>query len=103
MEKVNISLSDQEAGINGVGVFPAYRGKRYGRDILEFVIRKSQEMNATHVMLQVEAENSKALNLYTSCGFVKTSKMDCFILTKGEGKVIQNIGKSIERLNEFYF
>lgn len=76
--KVNVQLYDDEAGIYGLGVLPDYRGKGYGREILNFAVVKSKEASAKNIVLQVEAKNQKALNLYTSCGFEVTSKMDYF-------------------------
>lgn len=65
-------------GIYGLGVLPEYRGKGYGRAILLKSIEKLKEAKATEIMLQVATENSKALNLYQSCGFQETSRMDYF-------------------------
>lgn len=76
--KVNLQYLNGEAGIYGLGVLPAYRGKGYGRDILRFAVSKSKAFNAKSVMLQVEAENSTALNLYSSSGFKMVSKMDYY-------------------------
>lgn len=65
-------------GIYGLGVLPEYRSKGYGRAILLKSIEKLKEAKATEIMLQVATENSKALNLYQSCGFQETSRMDYF-------------------------
>jgi len=76
--KVNVQRNSDAVGIYGLGVMPEYRGKGYGRELLKFAIKKAQELNVSDVMLQVEAENEKALNLYTKCGFEVTSKMDYY-------------------------
>lgn len=65
-------------GIYGVGVLPEHRSKGYGRTILLKSIEKLKEAKAAEIMLQVATENSKALNLYQSCGFQETSRMDYF-------------------------
>lgn len=65
-------------GIYGLGVLPEHRSKGYGRAILLKSIEKLKEAKATEIMLQVATENSKALNLYQSCGFQETSRMDYF-------------------------
>ncbi len=65
-------------GIYGLGVLPEYRSKGYGRAILLKSIEKLKEAKAAEIMLQVATENSKALNLYQSCGFQETSRMDYF-------------------------
>lgn len=76
--KVHLQLSSTIGGIYGLGVLPEHRGKGFGRAILVKVIKKLKEANASEVMLQVAAENSNALNLYKSCGFVGTSTMDYY-------------------------
>ncbi|MBN2897388.1 MAG: GNAT family N-acetyltransferase, partial [Clostridia bacterium] len=80
--KVNLQLNDDEAAIYGLGVLPDYRGKGYGRGILKFAVSKALSLGAESVMLQVESENEKALNLYTKTGFKVTSKMDYYELRK---------------------
>jgi GNAT superfamily N-acetyltransferase len=76
--KTNVQLINEIGGIYGVGVLPEYRSKGYGREILLKSIELLEDMNANQIMLQVEAENSNALNLYKSCGFVETASMDYF-------------------------
>jgi ribosomal protein S18 acetylase RimI-like enzyme len=76
--KVHLQVSSKIGGIYGLGVLPAYRGKGLGRAILMIAIKKLKEENASEIMLQVAAENSKALNLYKSCGFIETSIMDYY-------------------------
>ncbi|CAH2213772.1 GNAT family N-acetyltransferase [Tepidibacter aestuarii] len=76
--KVNLQLISGIGGIYGLGVLPKHRGKGFGRAILIMAIEKLKESNASEVMLQVAAENSKALNLYKSCGFTETSTMDYY-------------------------
>lgn len=76
--KVHIQLHSGTGGIYGLGVLPEYRGKGYGRSILMMAIEKLKEANASEIMLQVAAENSNALNLYKSCGFMETSTMDYY-------------------------
>lgn len=76
--KINLQLTNDEVGIFGVGVKPEYRGNGYGRSLIRFAILKAYDLKAKDVMLQVEAENEKALNLYTSSGFKVDSKMDYY-------------------------
>lgn len=65
-------------GIYGLGVLPEYRGKGYGRAILLKSVEKLKEAKSSEIKLQVATQNSKALNLYQSCGFQETSRMDYF-------------------------
>jgi GNAT superfamily N-acetyltransferase len=78
--KVNLQLTTKLGAIFGLGVLPEHRRKGYGRALLLLAIEKLREANAKEIMLQVEAKNSNALNLYKSCGFEETSTMDYFEL-----------------------
>lgn len=76
--KVHLQVSSGIGGIYGLGVLPEYRGKGYGRAILLKAVEKLKAVKAEQIMLQVAAENEKALSLYKSCGFEETSVMDYF-------------------------
>ncbi|WFD11833.1 GNAT family N-acetyltransferase [Tepidibacter hydrothermalis] len=76
--KVHLQLTCEIGGIYGLGVLPEYRRKGFGREILMMAIQKLKELKVSGVMLQVAAENSNALNLYKSCGFIETSTMDYY-------------------------
>ena len=78
--KVHLQLTADLGAIYGLGVLPEFRGKGYGRAILLMAIERLQEASAGEIMLQVEAENANALNLYKSCGFKETSTMDYYEL-----------------------
>jgi len=76
--KIHIQLTGGTAGIYGFGILPQYRKKGYGRSILLKAVKKLKEENVSQIMLQVEAGNEAALNLYKSCGFETTSVMDYY-------------------------
>jgi ribosomal protein S18 acetylase RimI-like enzyme len=62
----------QEVGIYGFLVRPEYRGRGYGRQMLEEVIREiraNSANSAKSIMLEVDTDNIVALNLYRSTGF----------------------------------
>jgi len=61
-----------EIGIYGFVVRPAYRGRGYGRQMLEEAIRAIQSQSQKSIMLEVDTSNTSALNLYRSCGFEVT-------------------------------
>lgn len=84
--KVHLQLINGLGAIFGLGVLPEHRSIGYGRKILLKAIESLQAMKAESIMLQVEAQNSNALNLYKSCGFVETSTMDYFELTAKDTK-----------------
>jgi ribosomal protein S18 acetylase RimI-like enzyme len=58
-----------EIGIYGFVVLPAHRGHGYGRQMLEYIIRKLKTEGASRIVLEVETDNHRALALYTHCGF----------------------------------
>ena len=76
--KVNLQLINGIGGIYGLGVIPEFRQQGFGRGILMQAIEQFKFKNAQSVMLQVEAKNSNALDLYCSVGFKETSTMDYY-------------------------
>ncbi len=80
--KIHLAVNDGIGGIYGLGVLPEYRRKGYGREILIKAIDYLKEMQVNEIMLQVAVKNKHALDLYKSCGFVETSKMDYYKLSK---------------------
>lgn len=79
--KVHLQLAGGLGGIYGLGVLPEYRGRGFGRAILQDAVRRLKEAGAAEVMLQVATGNQSALRLYESCGFVTTSTMEYSALT----------------------
>lgn len=76
--KTHLQLSEGLGGIYGLGVLPEFRGKGYGRWLLMKSVMQLLDSDASQVMLQVEANNTSALNLYKSCGFEATATMDYY-------------------------
>jgi ribosomal protein S18 acetylase RimI-like enzyme len=65
---------DGVIGIYGFGVVPNYRGRGYGRQMLEETIRIIRKTSQMPIMLDVETDNAPAIGLYKSCGFrIKTT------------------------------
>ncbi|MGZ6387569.1 MAG: GNAT family N-acetyltransferase [Ktedonobacteraceae bacterium] len=66
-------MSDQ-IGIYAFEVRLGYRGLGYGRQMLEEAIRTIRSESQIRIMLDVETDNTNAINLYLSCGFeIKTT------------------------------
>ena len=63
-------ITCDEAEIHWIEIFQEYRGKGFGRkllqDILEFL---KENENIRKIFLEVDEENKKALSLYRSLGF----------------------------------
>lgn len=74
--KIHLDISSDVGGIYGLGVLPEYRRKGYGRDILTLGIAELKSNGFKEIMLQVNVNNEKALDLYRSCGFEVASTMD---------------------------
>jgi ribosomal protein S18 acetylase RimI-like enzyme len=66
-----LRLDDQgeAVGIYGFVIRPEHRGRGYGRQMLEYIIRRIQDAGPRTIMLEVETENHNAIGLYKSCGF----------------------------------
>lgn len=82
--KVRLNVEEGVGGIYGLGILPEYRGKGYGREMLSLAVEKLKEKDIKDIMLQVEAKNKKALNLYKSCGFEETTTMNYYEISKIE-------------------
>lgn len=66
-------MSDQ-IGIYAFEVRLGYRGRGYGRQMLEEAIRSIRAETQKSIMLDVETDNTNAIGLYQSCGFeIKTT------------------------------
>lgn len=60
-------------GIYGLIVHPDYRGRGYGRQMLQEIIHETRAKSDKPIMLDVDVTNTNALGLYRSAGFeVKT-------------------------------
>ncbi len=81
--RVRLELLPDTGGIYALEVVPEYRGHGYGRALLNWSIAKLISMRAKTVILQVDTDNARALNLYTSAGFVEESAMLYYSLPKG--------------------
>ena len=62
-----------EVGIYGFVVRSSYRGRGYGRQMLEETIRTIQAHSQKQIMLEVDTENTNAIGLYRSSGFKETT------------------------------
>lgn len=55
-----------------------YRGRGYGRQMLEQIIRQLHDEGIKAITLEVEVENKNAIGLYSSCGFQVVTTYDYF-------------------------
>jgi ribosomal protein S18 acetylase RimI-like enzyme len=64
-----LDMMEKVARINAIAVKKDFRGRDYGKDLLEFGIRQLREERFRQILLLVEKENEVAKNLYQSFGF----------------------------------
>lgn len=76
--KIGIEYSNSTAYIFGFGILPEFRGMGYGRAALIAAMKICHQNNFNEIELDVACKNKKALNLYTSCGFVEQSVMNYY-------------------------
>lgn len=69
-----------EIGIYAFGVLPEYRGRGYGRQILEETIRMIRARSQKPITLEVDTRNTTAINLYQSCGFRIRTTYNYYVL-----------------------
>lgn len=68
----------------GIGE-PAYRGKGYGTDALQVILRYAfQELNLYRVGLDVIATNTRALHTYEKLGFQREGRVRGAVLRDGQ-------------------
>ena len=79
--KIHTSTTDNEGFIYGFGVLPDFRGKGYGREILNCAINILKNKDVDNIFLDVATENKNALGLYESCGFEEISVMDYYLIS----------------------
>lgn len=79
--KIHTSITDNEGFIYGFGVLPDFRGKGYGREILNSAINILKNKEVDNILLDVATENKNALGLYESCGFEEISVMDYYLVS----------------------
>ncbi len=71
---LRLDFMSEQVGIYAFEVRLGYRGRGYGRQILEEAIRSICAETQKRVMLDVETDNTNAIGLYQSCGFeIKTT------------------------------
>lgn len=78
---VRTTVHDGVGGVYGFAIDPSHQGRGIGRDVLHRVCEQLRAGGAVRVGLEVEVDNDRALELYTSTGFVAVSTEDYYPLT----------------------
>lgn len=82
--KIDLSMQDGQGWIYGLGILPSYRGRGYGRALLNAGIAQLQTRHPNVIMLEVELANERALGLYTSIGFKPLAIYDYYALSMAD-------------------
>jgi ribosomal protein S18 acetylase RimI-like enzyme len=62
----------------GVAILPDFRGRGYGRAMLDAVLKRHFQQSGAPVILEVAVKNDGALTLYKSCGFAEITIYDYY-------------------------
>jgi ribosomal protein S18 acetylase RimI-like enzyme len=78
--KIGLNYENGLGYIFGVCILPEYRGRGYGRAMLDAVLNRHFAAGDTPVILEVAVKNNGALTLYKSCGFSELTIYDYYEL-----------------------
>ncbi len=77
-----------EVYITNVAVKGTYRGKGYGKKLVNHLVQQSELEKALFVTLEVRESNEKAIKLYEKCGFKKIGERKNFYSKPTENGLI---------------
>lgn len=83
------TTSFSDADIIKVGVLKSEQGKGYGKKILSALISALKEKGITNIMLEVEHQNFKAINLYLGFGFKEISERKNYYGENSHAKIFK--------------
>lgn len=74
--KVHMYLTPPKARLSDIAIIPRLQGQGLGHELLQHCLHNLQEQKYTHILLNVETDNQRALNLYTRVGFSLLNAQD---------------------------
>lgn len=77
---LRVTGSDEQAGVYGFVIDPAYQGRGLGRESLRQVCAQLVADGTTRIGLEVAVDNERALTLYTSLGFAPVTTEDYYAI-----------------------
>lgn len=83
------TITLNSADIIKIGVLKNQQGKGYGKMLLNKLIETMQQNGITEVLLEVEHENYKAINLYLSAGFKEISERKNYYGLNSHAKILK--------------
>ncbi|MGG0643172.1 GNAT family N-acetyltransferase [Sporosarcina gallistercoris] len=75
--KIRVMRNPDESYLSGFAVLSECRGKGYGSQALQWVVKQEQSTGNT-IKLDVETQNDNALKLYERIGFVQKERQDYY-------------------------
>lgn len=67
--------------ISNIAVYPEYREMGLGEALMSQVEKQARAMSLRKIVLDVEADNQKAVGFYSKCGYVRVGKLREIIMS----------------------
>lgn len=85
-------IEDNESGmIVNVGILEEYRGNGYSKFLIDNLLLKSKELGFESIKIKTHKDNTVALNLYKSMGFIEEREIILWRYNKREHYKIANL------------
>ena len=78
----------EEGYINNIAIKREYQGKGYGKKLFEDLIERAQRFEVKALTLEVEDDNTRAINLYKKYGFIEEGRRKNFYLNKKDAIIM---------------
>ncbi len=78
--KAHIHKREGKINFSDIAIFPAFQKQGFGSELLAHCINRMIDAGKTEMVLDVEANNLGALNLYTRQGFNTTNSYDYWVI-----------------------
>jgi len=82
----------EDSHITTIAVHPDWRGKKYGEEMLVYLLREAIERGASWITLEARESNKVAQNLYRKYGFTMVSTRRAYYSDNGENAVVMWAG-----------
>ena len=83
------NITFDSADIIKVGVLKTEQGKGYGKKLLLELLEKLKQIEVNEVLLEVEHNNFKAINLYLGAGFKEISERKNYYGENSHAKILR--------------
>lgn len=74
--QVFVAPRPHELCIGHLAVSPFYQGKGVGKKLIEYAIEQAKRLSKTRIVLDVDADNHKAIRFYQHCDFNKEASTE---------------------------